>query len=258
MNASTLRDSLILLEQRFLIAVVAQDEAALQAFSLELSQLIHHFKCIEASGNLDDSTALLLARVSQAIRSTTQCMLECEDILNDGVISCSNLPLPSDGLAPVSTISTPYHLLFSSSGTLGTLGHNNLLDACAYRWLIQNMHNPYPPSTQLQIIGDESMTSVAQVKLWFQEARDLVGWTRLSDEFFTGSISATIAVAERVYVEHDNAIPFPVAFAFSRVKAFMESLFSEHPASPTPTSLIGCSVQALRPVPGGQDHLNES
>ncbi len=263
---ATLRDRLVLMEQRFLIAVVAHDEAALKDLYQEWSWLFRHFQAVEASGDLDDSITLLLSRISQAIRATTQCMLECEDILKDGqtrLISCSSLPLPSDDLLPVSTSRptfTPY-LLFprvSSSGTLGILGHNKFLDACAYRWLLQNMYNPYPTSTQLQIIGDESMTSVARAELWFQEARDSVGWTRLSHEFFTGSLNATITAAKRVYLEHDNTIPFCIAFAFSKVKASMETLFAERPALPTTlTSHVGCPAQELRPVPVGQDRFKE-
>lgn len=266
MNA-TLRDRLILVEQLFLIAVIAQDETAREEFSLELSRLIHHFKAVEAGGDLDDDTTLLLSRVAQVITATTQCMLECEDILKDsqsGLKSCSSLPPPLHDLPSVSTSRptfTPYPLLFchvSSPGTLDILGHNKLLDACAYRWLMQNIHNPYPTSTQLQIIGHESMTSVAQAVLWFQEARDLIGWTRLSDEFFTGSLNATITAAKRVYLEHDNTIPFCIAFAFSKVKASMETLFSEHLALPTPpTSRVGCASQAKRLVPVGQDHFNK-
>ena len=261
MNA-TLRDRLILLEQLFLIAIVSQDETALKEFSRELSQLIHHYKTADASGNLDDSTTLVLSRVSQVI----QCMLECEDALKDAqttLISCSGLPLPSDDLLPVPVSTscptfTPYRLLFShasSSGTLGILGHNEHLDACAYRWLMQNMHNPYPTTTQLQIIGDESLTSVAQAGLWFQEARDLTGWTKLSSEFFTGSINATITAAERFYSERDNTTPFCIAFAFSKVKASMQTLFAEHLAPLT--SHVGCSAQTLRPVPLGQDHFKK-
>ncbi|KAH9065787.1 hypothetical protein EDB87DRAFT_1593169 [Lactarius vividus] len=254
---ATLRDRLILVEQLFLIAVVAQDEKAREEFSRELSQLIHHFKAVQASGGLDDNIALLLSRVSQAIGATTQCMLECEDILKEGqtdLINCSSLPLSSDDLLPVSTSHltfTPYFLFSQvpSSGTLSILGHNKLLDACAYQWLLRNMHNPYPTSTQLQVMGDESMTSAAQAELWFQEARDLVGWTRLSDEFFTGSLNATITTAKRVYLEHDSTVPFCVAFAFSKVKATMETLFAQCPALPTPTSHVGCTAQALRPVP---------
>ena len=251
MNA-TLRDRLILVEQLFLIAIVAQDEKALGEISLELSWLVHHFKAVEASGNLDDNTALLLSRVSRVIRATTQCMLECEDALKDAqtaLISCSNLPLPSDDLLVSTSPPTfPPFLLFSHvspSGTFCVLGHNKLLDACAYRWLMQNMHNPYPTSTQLQIIGDESMTSVAQAELWFQEARDSVGWTKLSDEFFASSLNATITAAKRVYLEHDDAMPFCIALAFSKVKAYMETLFAEHPTLPPLTSHVGYSAQAV-------------
>ena len=263
MNA-TLRDRLILLEQRFLIAVVAQDETALEGFALELSRLIHHFNAVKASGDLDEDTTLLLSHVSQAIRATTQCLLESEDILKDGrnsLLSCSSLPLPSDDLpsVPPSHLPSAPFLLFSqasSSGTLCILGHNKLLDACAHRWLMQNIHNPYPPSTQLRIISDESMTSVTQAEIWFQEARDLIGWTRLSDEFFTGSLSATITTAKRVYLEHDNTIPFCIAFAFSKVKASVDTLFAERPALPTSlTSHIGCSAEGLRPISTGPDHF---
>ncbi|KAH9049374.1 hypothetical protein EDB84DRAFT_1654326 [Lactarius hengduanensis] len=265
MNA-TLRDRLILVEQLFLIAVVAQDETARKEFSLELSRLIHHYKAVEANGDLDDNTTLLLSRVSQVIGATTQCMLECEDILKDTqthLMNYSSLPLPSDDLLPVPTSRptfTPYPLLFShvsSSGTLGILGHNKLLDACAYRWLMQHVHNPYPTSTQLQIIGDESKSSVAQAELWFQEARDLIGWTRLSDEFFTGSLNATITAAKRVYLEYDNTVPFCITFAFSKVKASMETLFSEHLTLLTPlTNRVECSAQAPQPVPG-LDHFKK-
>ena len=266
MNAS-LRDRLILVEQLFIIAVVAQDEKAVEEISLELSRLIHHFKAVKASGDLDDDTTRLLSHVSQVIEATTKCMLECEDVLKNSeasLISCSSSLPSSDDLLLVSTSRptfTPPYLLFShvsSSGTLGILGHNKLLDTCAYRWLTHNMHNPYPTSTQLQIMGDESVVSVAQAELWFQEAREVIGWTKLSDEFFTGSIKATVTTAKRVYLEHDRTIPYCIAFAFCKVKASIETLFVEHPPLPAvPTSHIGCSDQALQPVPIGQDRFKK-
>jgi hypothetical protein len=261
MNA-TLRDRLIRLEQRFLIAVVAQDEVALKDFALELSQLFRHFEVVKASEELDDSTTLLLSHVSQAITATSDCMLGCEAILNEAQncsLSCPDLDLPSDDPPPVSTSSptspptvTSCHLLFPSPGAPGILGRNKLLDACAYRWLVQNMHNPYPTSNQLQVIGDKSMTSVAQAELWFEEARDSIGWTKLSREFFMGSVDATIAAAQRVYLERDNTIPFSIAFAFSEVKAFIETLFLEYPASPV--GQVSYATQAMRSMPIGQDH----
>lgn len=255
---ATLRDRLILLEQNFLIAVGAHDEAALEDFYQKWSLLFRHFQAVEASGGLDNGTALLLSHVSQAIGATTQCMLECEDVLKDTqtrLMGC--LPLPLDDLFPVATSCstyTPSRLLFSdnsSSGTLGILGHHKLLDTCAYRWLKQNMHNPYPTFAQLQTIGAESMVSVTHAEVWFQEARDVVGWTRLSDEFFGGTLDATIHAAKRVFLKHDGSIPFSIIFAFSAVNARMETLFSEHPASIA--EHVGSEARTLRSVPSGQD-----
>jgi hypothetical protein len=261
---ATLRDKLVLLEQQFLLAVVANDEAALEDFALELSRLKRHFKAVEANEGLDDSTTLLLSHMSQAITATGDYMLECEAISSDAQTHFANasipdLPLDDQHLTSTSSPTiTPYHLLFprvSPSGTRGILGQNKLLDAFAYRWLKQNLHNPYLTSTRLQIIGEEAMTSVTQVELWFQEARDSIGWTRLSHEFFRGSINATTTMAKRVYLEHDNAVPFRIAFAFFRVKAFMETLFLEAPALPASlASRIEYPAQALRSVPTGQDH----
>ena len=258
MNA-TLRDRLILVEQQFLISVVANDEAALEDFFREWSQLTRHFKAVEASGDLDDSTIILLSHVSRVIKATADCMLECEAILNDAQSYSMNDPLNllSNNTLSVSTnpLSFPSHrLLFSNispSGTLGILGQKKLLDAHAYRWLTQNIHNPYPSSTQLQTICDESMTSVAHAELWFQEVRDTIGWTRLSNEFFGGSLSATVTTAKRVYLEHDSAIPFGIAFTFAAVKASMEALFFEYPASLA--GHVGLETQTLPSVPSGQD-----
>lgn len=262
---ATLRYKLILLEQKFLIAVGAHDEAALKDFYQKWSLLFRHFQAVEASGGLDDGTVLLLSHVSQAIRATTKCMLECEDISIEAQTSSlngSSLCLSPDDMFSASTNlppPTPYHLLFSrvpSCGALGILGQNKHLDARAYHWLMQNMHNPYPSSVQLQIIGGASDTSVEQVVLWFQEARDSVGWTRLSHEFFTGSINATITMAKRVYLEHDNTVPFRTEFAFLTVKAFMETLFLEESALPASlvASHVGYAARATRSLPTGQDH----
>jgi hypothetical protein len=264
MNA-TLRDRLIQAEQQFLIAVVANDEAALKDFSQEWSWLARNFKAIEARGELDDSTTLLLSHVSRVIKATANCMLECEAILNEGQICSTNDPalnLLLDNTLSVSTnpSSFPsYRLLFSSastSGTFGILGQKKLLDAHAYRWLMQNMHNPYPTATQIQTISDESLTSMAQAELWFQEVRDTIGWTRLSNEFYGGSLDATTAAARRVYLENDNTIPFDVAFTFAAVKSSMEALFLEYPASLAEN--VG-DAQTLQSVHPGQDQrLKES
>ena len=109
------------------------------------------------------------------------------------------------------------------------LGQQKLLDAYAYCWLMHNIHHPYPDSTQRQIISDVSGTSTVQVEFWFQEARDSIGWNKLSRNFFAGSVNATVATVRRVYLERDENISFDIVFAFTAVKAFAETLFLENP-----------------------------
>ncbi|KAI0308162.1 hypothetical protein B0F90DRAFT_1813472 [Multifurca ochricompacta] len=79
----------------------------------------------------------------------------------------------------------------------------HVLSTHAHRWLMQNIHNPYPTPVEMQILGDASATSMAQVELWFREA-GLLGI--------------------------DKGIPFCIAFAFTAVKTSAGLLFLEHPA----------------------------
>ena len=236
---TTLRERLIRLEQQFLLAVVSNDEESLKLFSQEWSQLAQDIASVKAAGLLDDDTALLLSQASRAVENMANCMLESGAVLQETQTrSMSDFiqDIPSDSSSitlPHPQTIAPYHLLFSnlpSSTTSSIVGQQKLLDLFAYRWLMQNIHNPYPSSVQMRIISDVSGTSTAQVELWFQEIRDSIGWSKLSYDLFAGSVNATVAAARRVYLECDRGISFDIVFAFTAVKAFAETLFSEHPA----------------------------
>ena len=237
MNA-TLRERLIRAEQHFLLAVLSNDEESLKVFSQEWSQLAQDIASVKVAGHLDDDTALLISQVSWALENVTSCMLESGAILQEAQTrSMSEFiqDIPSDLSSitlPDPQAITPYHPSFSnhpSSTTPSILGKQKLLDSSAYRWLMRNIDNPYPSSHQMRIISDESSTSTAQVELWFQEIRDSIGWSKLSHDLFAGSVNATVAAARRVY-RRDSGISFDIVFAFTAVKAFAETLFSEHPA----------------------------
>jgi hypothetical protein len=237
MNA-TLRERLIRAEQQTLLAVIAGDEESLEAFSQEWSQLRDDIKNIKAARQLDDHTALLIYKVSRAIESTALCVLESGVILEESLTRSitdviQNIPFDDPSTASLhSQAIPPRYLLFSdlpSSTIPEILGQQKFLDSYAYSWLMQNIHDPYPNSAQMRIISDISDTSVAQVELWFQEVRDSIGWSKLLRDFFAGSVNATVAAARRVFLERerDRTISFDIVFAFTAVKAFAETLFSE-------------------------------
>jgi Homeobox KN domain len=258
----TLRERLIRAEQRFLLAVVSNDEESLKVFSQEWSQLARDIENTKAAGQLDDDTAHLLSKASQAIENMAVCVLESGVILQESLTHSigdfiQDIPTDDPSIASLHTQTlAPYHLLFSnpsSSMNSTILGQQKLLDPYAYCWLMQNIHDPYPNSMQMQIISDVSGTSTAQVELWFQEARDSIGWSKLSRDFFEGSVNATVAAARRVYLERDKKISFDIMFSFAAVKTSAETLFSEHPSLQGKNVGTG-SVGTIRTMAMGQDH----
>ena len=265
MNPS-LRERLIRAEQHFLLAVVSNDEDSLKVFFQGWSQLARDIENTQAAGRLDDNTAHLLFKVSQAIENVATCMLESGSILQES-LTCSIgdfiQDIPSGDPPSASRHSqaiAPYYLLFSevsSSINPTILGQQKLLDSYAYCWLMQNIHDPYPKSMQIQILGDVSGTSTAQVELWFQEARDSIGWNKLTRDFFAGSANATVAAARRVYLEHDKNISFEIVFAFSVVKASAETLFLEYPPLQG-KNVDARSVGANQTMVMRQEHMGSS
>ena len=262
----TLHERLICAEQHFLLAVVSNDEESLKVFSQEWSQLARDMENTKAAGQLDDSTANLLSEVSQAIENMTVCMLESGSILQESLTSSisdfiQDIPSGDPSLGSLHTQAiAPYHLLFcnpSSSMNSTILGQQKLLDSYAYCWLMQNIHDPYPNAMQVQIISDVSGTSTAQVKLWFQEARDTIGWNKLSRDFFADSVNATVAAARRVYLERGGNISFDVVFAFTAVKASAEMLFLENPLLQGKNVDMG-SARAIRTIVTDQDHHTDT
>jgi hypothetical protein len=253
----TLRDRLIRAEQHFLLAIASNDEESLKDFFQEWSQLARVIENTNVAGRLDDNTAHLLSKVSQAIENVTACILESGSILQESVASISDfiqdIPCGDPSIASHhSQAIAPCRLLFSNLPS-SILGQQKLLDSYAYRWLMQNIHNPYPNSVQSRIISDLSGASVAQVELWFQEVRDSIGWSKLSHNFFAGSVNATVAAARRVYLERDNNISFNIVFAFTAMKTSAETLFLEYQPLEGKDADLG-SIGAVRTTVMGQDH----
>ncbi|KAI0257923.1 hypothetical protein BC834DRAFT_307178 [Gloeopeniophorella convolvens] len=233
---TTLRKRVGQAEQQFLLAV-ARGEEALEEFYPEWSQLTNDIEDAKVKGEVDDETALLISRVSRAIEAIADFMLQSQAMVEDAQSCLLNdliqdspagdpLRAPSQ-MVPVASC----NLLFSrtSSELHHALGRHEALDRCAYTWLIRNIHDPYPTSTQIRTLGDVSQTSVAQVETWFEEARDAVKWTDLSRKFFASSPTATVTAAKRALLDRDDDVPFDIMFAFTTVKAFAETLFSLHP-----------------------------
>jgi hypothetical protein len=95
------------------------NEESLGVFSQEWSQLARDIENTKAAGRLDDDTAHLLSKVSQAIENMAVCVLESGDILQESLTRSlsdfiQDIPTDDPSLASLhSQAIAPCHLLFS-------------------------------------------------------------------------------------------------------------------------------------------------
>ncbi|KJA25890.1 hypothetical protein HYPSUDRAFT_64613 [Hypholoma sublateritium FD-334 SS-4] len=54
----------------------------------------------------------------------------------------------------------------------------------AYKWLLENLHNPYPTKEARLEISESSDSSLKDVDAWFIDARKRIGWNQLRREHF--------------------------------------------------------------------------
>ncbi|KAJ8516111.1 hypothetical protein ONZ45_g6530 [Pleurotus djamor] len=121
-----------------------------------------------------------------------------------------------------------------SHSELGSTAHPPYI-ATAYKWLLDNIHNPYPSKRQRTIIARETSTSTHHIDTWFLNIRRRIGWTTISKSYFAGSKAATVAAATRALSEDGHRLaaqpgePLPanITLAFVQMEATARDLYSD-------------------------------
>ncbi|EGO31057.1 A mating type protein [Serpula lacrymans var. lacrymans S7.9] len=100
--------------------------------------------------------------------------------------------------------------------------------APAYKWLLKNLHDPYPSKEVKQSISHSSGTPTDNVSAWFTNIRRRMGWTALSRTYFHNCRADTLDAAYRVFVQEDpkRQLDPQITHAFMVVKVTAEGLYS--------------------------------
>ncbi|CAL1694995.1 unnamed protein product [Somion occarium] len=78
----------------------------------------------------------------------------------------------------------------------------------AYSWLMDNLHNPYPPLHVKKALAARTDMSVRDISKWFKEVRRSIGWVDICITYFQGSRPLAIEAATQVLIEeHLNRSP---------------------------------------------------
>jgi len=100
------------------------------------------------------------------------------------------------------------------------------------QWLLDNLHNPYPPTAVKRTIEESPELGGRTVNEWFARARQGIGWTRLLRDRFGGCRSAATDAAFRAFVRDDPRSPLDAELhaAFVAVRAHANLVYT--PPSP--------------------------
>jgi len=95
------------------------------------------------------------------------------------------------------------------------------------KWLLHNLHNPYP-LPHIQFSTGRSSSS-KHTKDWFSKARQRIGWTRLLRDRFAGCRSLAIEAAFRAFIRGDphNPLDDDLKTAFLAIKSHAELVYRD-------------------------------
>jgi hypothetical protein len=211
-----------------LIDSISRDDnfESLMSFKSSWNAFYADFSRRVSIGELSDDTISLAHSVASRIIIITNCFSDFhkthQELRNQLIDGMSNI---LDGLTRVAISPPPTHTAQNSQPTESSLPP---FIEPAYRWLLANIHNPYPSSdTKANIVGSYgcSMNSVAA---WFITARRRIGWTTICRKHFNNCRADTVDAASRALVKEDPArVLQPAIFHdFQQMKAAAQELYA--------------------------------
>ncbi|KAI5897803.1 uncharacterized protein SCHCODRAFT_02610293 [Schizophyllum commune H4-8] len=104
------------------------------------------------------------------------------------------------------------------------------LNEPCYRWLLANLHNPYPTQQQRERLRLESKATAKAITTWFVNARKRIGWSHLRATRFNRSQIEIVAAASRFWPERDTLRPLSpdLELHFAEIEHNAVSLYANY------------------------------
>jgi hypothetical protein len=209
-----------------LLDSISLGEASLMAFESSWDSLYTDYsRCLSAKA-LSDNTISVANSVASRVVTITNCFFDFQKTH----VESTNRFLDSlgsilDDLNRV-TISSPSML--AAQNAQSTESSLPSFIEPAYKWLLSNIHNPYPSSNMKASIARSSGCSMNSVAVWFGSARRRIGWTAICRKYFNNCRADTVDAASRALVKEDPArvLPHTVFHDFLQMKAAAHELYA--------------------------------
>lgn len=176
---------------------------------IALNRIDHSSSPPEYTLAIVHGAALNIAAISQSLidldEESTSLFAELETDLAD-IFSSLSLGTTTDSSEAADTPAIPNRDKdvenFNSScreSVLPKASHYDLSEV--YRWVLANIHNPYPSSTTKRIFHLQSGMSLKSINDCLTSIRRRIGWTAISKRYFEGDRNLTVDCAQRILVE---------------------------------------------------------
>ncbi|EPQ60408.1 hypothetical protein GLOTRDRAFT_89930 [Gloeophyllum trabeum ATCC 11539] len=200
MVSTDVRQRLEEAEARFLCSV-SEGADAVESFSKDWSVLLSDLSEAIETGEVDEATMALAYDVSTRVSEMTNAFIEFQ-ATTDSLTS----QLKEEFQAS-STLLSEAAVCLVSSPSLSDRPHRPSFTLLCYKWLLRNIHNPYPSRATKEDIAKASNASLSSIDTWFQSARRRMGWTTISKTYFNNCRQDVVAAASRVLLEEGREAP---------------------------------------------------
>lgn len=170
------------------------DHSSLATFNHTWSTLVNDLKSAIDADILLASTISAAHSLVEKVSNVIQAFLDLETLsekLMSSLLVESSSILNSDPVSPV-------------SDTCEKLPSASYIEP-SYRWLLCNIHNPYPSVDVRDTIARETGSARKDIDSWFVDARKRIGWNALRKKSFSNKRVDIVAAATSFFLQDDSA-----------------------------------------------------
>jgi hypothetical protein len=208
----TLTTRLLQVESDLLDAINASP-AALESVTTHWTTLLEEVSSAISNSQLDEGTVVLAQTVAARMAILADSILDVHD---------TSVEIQSAFMQDVALLSDQWQFDFAPSQSRLSFVE------VSYRWLSDNLHNPYPTDAIKSNIASTSATTVESINRWFIKARRRIGWTAYVKTCFAGCRSDAVQAARAVYCDdgiNEDTVDPAIVCHLMQIRHNMESMY---------------------------------
>ncbi|KII94098.1 hypothetical protein PLICRDRAFT_132520 [Plicaturopsis crispa FD-325 SS-3] len=190
-------------------------DTPMDAFEVAWEELKDDFAAAMQNGALSDETTALANRIASSMAVFTRNLLDQSAEIKQ--LSSSSEQELAAIFAEIDLESSSYHSDPRSSDSVSSDSSRTDIFpapvmpsepspcppyiASAYKWLVKNLHNPYPTTELKEKIARSSGSSLKTINAWFTSVRRRIGWTKILRKHFNNCRHDMLTAAYSYLVE---------------------------------------------------------